>query len=150
MVKDTGDVVEEVLVLKTPLVTNFVHCLQEESLSLWPVVLQKDDHMTQRQVISAALGEHSQLKTDSQRLKARSLNVSFQIISNLAGTRDDDGERMMYCVGVYFEARQHELQTEGQNVFASAGNKPQVVAYKQIRKQETALKPHPVHYWLFS
>lgn len=60
--KDTGDVVEEVLVLKAPLVTNFVHRFQEEGLSLRPVVLQQDDHVTQRQVVSAALGERSQLK----------------------------------------------------------------------------------------
>lgn len=45
-VKDTGDVVEEVLILKTPLVTDFVHRLQEESLSQWPIVLQEDDHVT--------------------------------------------------------------------------------------------------------
>lgn len=39
---------------------------------------------------------------------------------------------------IYFEAGQHQLQTEGQDVFASAGNKPQVVAYKQ----EAEFKKH--------
>lgn len=49
---------------------------------------------------------------------------------------DDDGEWIILCVHVciYFEAGQHELQTEGQNVFASAGNKPQVIAYKQEKE----------------
>lgn len=62
MVKDTGDVVEEVFILKTPLVANFVHRLQEEGLSLWPIVLQEDDHVTERQVVSAAVCERSQLE----------------------------------------------------------------------------------------
>lgn len=50
-----------------------------------------------------------------------------------------------FCVCVYFEAGQHQLQTEGQNVFASAGNKPQIIAYKQ----EMVLIPHPTHFIVF-
>lgn len=38
--KDTGDVVEEILILETALLTDLIHCLQKQHLALWPVVLQ--------------------------------------------------------------------------------------------------------------
>lgn len=50
--KDTGDIVEEVLVLETALLTDLIHRLQEEVLTLWPIVLQENDHMTKSEVIS--------------------------------------------------------------------------------------------------
>ncbi len=53
LLKDTGDVVEEVLVLEAALLTDLIHRLQEEMLTLRPIILQENDHMTQSQVVSA-------------------------------------------------------------------------------------------------
>lgn len=52
ILKGTGDVVEEVLVLETALLADLIHRLQEEILTLRPIVLQENDHMTQSQVVS--------------------------------------------------------------------------------------------------
>lgn len=50
--KDTGDIVEEILILETSLLTDFIHCLQKQQLTLWPVVLQEHHDMTERQVVT--------------------------------------------------------------------------------------------------
>lgn len=59
--KDTGDVVEKVLVLEAALLTDLIHRLQEEILTLRPIMLQEDDHMTQSEVISVVC-ERPQLR----------------------------------------------------------------------------------------
>lgn len=51
--KDTGDVVEEILVLETALLTDLIHCLEKQHLALWPVVLQQHHHMPKGQVVTA-------------------------------------------------------------------------------------------------
>lgn len=69
--KDTGDVVEKVLVLETALLTDLIHRLQEEILTLWPIMLQQDDHMTKREVISVVC-ESPQLRERRNTLKTES------------------------------------------------------------------------------
>lgn len=51
--KDTGDVVEEVLILEAALLTDLINGFQEQRLALWPIVLQEDHHVTQGEVVSA-------------------------------------------------------------------------------------------------
>ena len=45
--KDTGDIVEKILILKAALLTNLVHSLQKQHLALWPVMLQQHHHMAE-------------------------------------------------------------------------------------------------------
>lgn len=59
--KDTGDVIEEVLVLEVPLLADLADGFQEERLPPRPLVLQQDDDVAQRHVIPA-VREGSQLR----------------------------------------------------------------------------------------
>ena len=63
--KDTGDVVEEVLILEAGLLDDLVQRLQEQTLALGPVVLQQHHHVAQRQVVTVVC-EHTEL-TAAQR-----------------------------------------------------------------------------------
>lgn len=69
-VEDTGDVVEEVLILEASLLADFIHCLQKQRLALWPIMLQEHNHMTQSQVISDVC-EGPQLDKQEPRDKIR-------------------------------------------------------------------------------
>lgn len=50
--KDTGDIIEEVLILKAALLTDLFDGLQKQHFTLWPVILQKHHHMSKGQVVT--------------------------------------------------------------------------------------------------
>lgn len=50
--KDTGDIIEEILILKTALLADLFNGLQKQHFTLWPVVLQEHHHMAEGQVVT--------------------------------------------------------------------------------------------------
>ena len=50
--KDTDDVVKEDVVSETALFPDLVQAVSKQVFISWPIVLQKDDHVTKRHVVS--------------------------------------------------------------------------------------------------